>query len=150
MVSIPSPSNKGEPAARQSFKYPDHDRRWFSGRIDSVYVLTGTLCERYIGALPSPSQPFPALPSITLSPAATGRSSSPTAPRLGGTLAAFIMDQDAPRAASFRNYQATVEEIEQRSDLKVWTTLPEADQAALKSIRGQLTKDIDCRSTATR
>jgi len=143
MVSIPSPSNKGEPAARQSFKYPDHDRRWFSGRIDSVYVLTGTLCERYIGALPSPSKHH-TIPSGYWKIIFTN--STPT----GGTLAAFIMDQDAPRAASFRNYQATVEEIEQRSDLKVWTTLPEADQAALKSIRGQLTKDIDCRSTATR
>ncbi|WP_342592903.1 DNA/RNA non-specific endonuclease [Pseudomonas sp. ICBG1301] len=67
-----------------------------------------------------------------------------------GTLAAFIMDQDAPRAASFRNYQATLEEIEQRSGLKVWTTLPEADQAALNPIGEQLTKYIDCRSTATR
>ncbi len=61
-----------------------------------------------------------------------------------GTLAVFIMDRDAPRAASFRSYQATAEEIEQRSGLRGWTTLPEADQAALKTIRGQQTKDTDC------
>lgn len=85
-----------------------------------MYVLTDTLFDRYIGTLPSTSKHH-TIPSdywkiIFIN-------STPTE----FTLAAFIMDQDTPCGASFCNYQATVEEIEQRSGLNVWTTLPEAD-----------------------
>lgn len=105
--------------------------------IDSVYVLTGTLYERYIGTLPSTTKQH-TIPSGYWKIIFTN--STPTK----GTFAAFIMDQDTPRAANFCSYQVTVEEIEQRSGLKVWTTLPAADQAALKPIHGQLTKEIGC------
>ncbi|WP_225920042.1 DNA/RNA non-specific endonuclease [Pseudomonas vanderleydeniana] len=105
--------------------------------IDSVYVLTGTLYERYIGTLPSTTKQH-TIPSGYWKIIFTN--STPTE----GTFAAFIMDQDTPRAANFCNYQVTVEEIEQRSGLKVWTTLPAAEQAALKPVHGQLGKDIGC------
>ncbi|MGY2172861.1 DNA/RNA non-specific endonuclease [Pseudomonas gingeri] len=105
--------------------------------IDSVYVLTGTLYERYVGTLPSTTKQH-TIPSGYWKIIFTN--STPTE----GTFAAFIMDQDTPRPANFCNYQVTVDEIEQRSGLKVWTTLPADDQAALKPVRGQLVKDIGC------
>ncbi|WP_232434473.1 DNA/RNA non-specific endonuclease [Pseudomonas asplenii] len=105
--------------------------------VDSVYVLTGTLYERYIGTLPNTTKQH-TIPSSYWKIIFTNN--TPTE----ATFAAFIMDQDTPRAANFCNYQVTVEEIEQRSGLKVWTTLSAAEQAALKPVRGQLTKDIGC------
>lgn len=49
------------------------------------------------------------------------------------------------RAVAWATDQVTVEDIEQRSGLKVWTTLPTVDPASLKPVRGKLTKDIGCR-----
>jgi DNA/RNA endonuclease G (NUC1) len=48
------------------------------------------------------------------------------------------------RPANICNYQVTVDEIEQRSGSKVLTMLSDADQAALKPVRGQLVRDIFC------
>ncbi|WP_273822991.1 MULTISPECIES: DNA/RNA non-specific endonuclease [Pseudomonas] len=73
--------------------------------------MTGTLYERYIDTLPSTTKQHP-IPSGYWKIIFT--TSTPTE----GTFAAFIMDQDTPRAASFCSYQVTVEEIEQRSGLK--------------------------------
>ncbi|KPA96372.1 DNA/RNA non-specific endonuclease [Pseudomonas asplenii] len=99
--------------------------------------MTGTLYERHIDTLPSTTKQHP-IPSGYWKIIFTA--STPTEE----TFAAFIMDQDTPRAASFCSYQVTVEEIEQRSGLKVWTTLPAAEQAARKPVRGQFVKDIGC------
>ncbi|WP_264084005.1 DNA/RNA non-specific endonuclease [Pseudomonas vanderleydeniana] len=59
--------------------------------IGSVYVLTGTLYERYIGTLPSTTQQLP-LPSGCWKILFTH--STPTE----GTFAAFILDRDTPSA----------------------------------------------------
>jgi len=48
-------------------------------------------------------------------------------------------------AVAWATDQVTVEEIEQRSRLEVWTTLATVDSASLEPVRGQLTNDIGCR-----
>ncbi|NWD71191.1 DNA/RNA non-specific endonuclease [Pseudomonas gingeri] len=105
--------------------------------INAVYVATGPLYERYIGTLPGTTKKH-TIPSGYWKIIFTN-----TTPTLT-TFSAFIMDQDTPRAANFCTYQVTVEQIEQRTGLKLWSQLPPEDQGPLKSTVGQLAKQIGC------
>lgn len=105
--------------------------------IDAVYVATGQLYERNIGSLPSTNK-IHTIPSGYWKVIFTG--STPA----NGLYAAFIMDQSTPRAANFCDYQVTMNDIEERSGLTLWSDLPQDVQIALKSKRGKLPEKIGC------
>ncbi|UVL01306.1 DNA/RNA non-specific endonuclease [Pseudomonas sp. B21-048] len=105
--------------------------------IDAVYVATGPLYERTIGSLPGTNKVH-TIPSGYWKVIFLG--STPA----DGQFAAFIMEQETPRAANFCDYQVTVADIEERSGLTLWSNLPDNVQAALKSKRGNLPRKIGC------
>ncbi|MGF6513030.1 endonuclease G [Pseudomonas sp. BT76 TE3572] len=109
--------------------------------VDAVYVATGPLYEKNIGSLPGTNK-IHTIPSGYWKVIFTG--STPA----NGLYAAFIMEQSTPRSASFCDFQVTVEEIEERSGLTLWSNLPQDVQADLKSKRGQLPQKIGCASGA--
>ena len=109
--------------------------------VDAVYVATGPLYEKNIGSLPGTNK-IHTIPSGYWKIIFTG--STPA----NGLYAAFIMEQSTPRSASFCDFQVTVEEIEERSGLTLWSNLPQDVQADLKSKRGQLPQKIGCPSAA--
>ncbi|MGE8098063.1 DNA/RNA non-specific endonuclease [Pseudomonas fluorescens] len=105
--------------------------------IDSVYVITGPLYERFIGTLPGTTKVH-TIPSGYWKIIFIG--STPA----DGLYASFVMDQDTPRTANYCDFQVTVDQIEARSGLTVWSGLPADVQAALKSKPGQLPNKIGC------
>lgn len=107
--------------------------------VDAVYVTTGPLYEKNIGSLPS-THKVHTIPSGYWKVIFTGGTPA------GGLYAAFILEQSTARSASFCDFQVTVEEIEERSGLTLWSNLPENVQADLKSKRGQLAPKIGCAS----
>jgi len=109
--------------------------------VDAVYVATGPLYEKNIGSLPGTNKVH-TIPSGYWKVIFTG--STPA----NGLYAAFIMEQSTPRSASFCDFQVTVEEIEERSGLTLWSNLSQDVQADLKSKRGQLPQKIGCASSA--
>lgn len=109
--------------------------------VDAVYVTTGPLYEKNIGSLPGTNKVH-TIPSGYWKVIFTGGTPA------GGLYAAFIMEQSTPRSASFCDFQVTVEEIEERSGLTLWSNLPEDVQADLKSKRGQLAPKIGCATEA--
>jgi DNA/RNA endonuclease G, NUC1 len=109
--------------------------------VDAVYVATGPLYEKNIGSLPGTNKVH-TIPSGYWKVIFTG--STPA----NGLYAAFIMEQSTPRSASFCDFQVTVEEIEERSGLTLWSDLSQDVQADLKSKRGQLPQKIGCTSSA--
>lgn len=109
--------------------------------IDTVYVTTGPLYEKNIGSLPGTNKVH-TIPSGYWKVIFTG--STPAE----GFYAAFIMEQSAPRNANFCDFQVTVEEIEERSGLTLWSSLPQDVQTDLKSKHGQLATKIGCASEA--
>jgi endonuclease G len=106
--------------------------------VDAVYVATGPLYEKHIGSLPGTNK-IHTIPSGYWKVIFTG--STPA----NGLYASFIMEQNTPRSASFCGLQVTVDEIEERSGLILWSNLPEGVQADLKSKPGQLSQKIGCR-----
>ncbi|MHA6788145.1 DNA/RNA non-specific endonuclease [Pseudomonas bijieensis] len=110
-----------------------------AAEIDAVYVTTGPLYEKNIGSLPGTNKVH-TIPSGYWKVIFTGGTP------VGGLYAAFIMEQNTPRSASFCDFQVTVEEIEERSGLTLWGNLPQDVQADLKSKRGQLAPKIGCAS----
>jgi len=109
--------------------------------VDAVYVVTGPLYEKNIGSLPGTNK-IHTIPSGYWKVIFTGGTPA------NGLYAAFIMEQSTPRSASFCDFQVTVEEIEERSGLTLWSNLPQDVQADLKSKRGQLPQKIGCTSSA--
>ena len=101
--------------------------------VDAVYVVTGPLYEKNIGSLPGTNK-IHTIPSGYWKVIFAG--STPA----NGLYAAFIMEQSTPRSASFCEFQVTVEEIEERSGLTLWSNLAQDVQADLKSKRGQLNR----------
>lgn len=104
--------------------------------VNEVFGMTGPLYERALPALPHASQSH-RIPSgywkiVAIADGATVR------------VAAFVMDQDTPRSANFCDYRATVNEVEHRSKLDFFSTLPNAEQAALESQPGTLMTDLGC------
>jgi endonuclease G len=108
--------------------------------VEAVYVATGPLYEKNIGSLPGTNKVH-TIPSGYWKVIFTG--STPA----NGLYAAFIMEQSTPRSASFCDFQVTVEEIEERSGLTLWSGLSQDVQADLKSKRGQLPQKIGCASS---
>ncbi|QJI38716.1 DNA/RNA non-specific endonuclease [Pseudomonas sp. ADAK13] len=106
--------------------------------VDEVYVMTGPLYEKFIGSLPGTNKVH-TIPSGYWKIVSVGKSPQ------DGLYASFIMNQDTPKGANFCDYRATVEQIEQRSGLTFWSTLPQAVQTALKSKQGQLPQRIGCK-----
>ena len=109
--------------------------------VDAVYVVTGPLYEKNIGSLPGTNK-IHTIPSGYWKVIFTGGTPA------NGLYAAFIMEQSTPRSASFCDFQVTVEEIEERSGLTLWSNLSQDVQADLKSKRGQLPQKIGCPSSA--
>jgi endonuclease G len=107
--------------------------------VDAVYLTTGPLYEKNIGSLPGTNKVH-TIPSGYWKVIFTG--STPA----NGLYAAFIIEQSTPRSASFCDFQVTVEEIEERSGLTLWSNLSQDVQADLKSKRGQLPQKIGCPS----
>ncbi|MCY1396064.1 Nuclease precursor [compost metagenome] len=105
--------------------------------IEAVYVVTGPLYERFIGTLPG-SNKVHTIPSGYWKVIFIGRTPEE------GAYASFVMDQSTPRKANFCDFQVTVEDIEKRSGLTLWSALPVMAQAALKSRQGQLPKRLGC------
>ncbi|MCA6941347.1 DNA/RNA non-specific endonuclease [Pectobacterium polaris] len=102
----------------------------------AVYTVTGPLFERNVATLPN--APTVQIPSGYWKILFTG--SSPA----DGKFAAFIMDQDTPRAANFCNFQATVSQIEQKTGLTIWSSLPANVANTIKSQKGALASDLGC------
>jgi endonuclease G len=109
--------------------------------VEAVYVATGPLYEKNIGSLPGTNKVH-TIPSGYWKVIFTG--STPA----NGLYAAFIMEQSTPRSASFCDFQVTVEEIEERSGLTLWSDLSQDVQADLKSKHGQLPQKMGCASSA--
>lgn len=105
--------------------------------VDAVYVTTGPLYEKNIGTLPGTNKVH-TIPSGYWKVIFTGGTPA------SGLYAAFIMEQSTPRSASFCDFQVAVGEIEERSGLTLWGSLPEDVQADLKSKRGELAPKIGC------
>lgn len=105
--------------------------------VDEVYVLTGPLYERYIGTLPGTAT-LHTIPSGYWKIIFVGKTPET------GLYAAFIMQQETPRGASYCSYRTSVDEIEKRAGLTVWSNLPTSVQASLKSRPGQLAAMIGC------
>lgn len=105
--------------------------------VDGVYVVTGPLYERDMGVLPNASK-IHTIPSGYWKAIFIG--SSPEQ----GLYASFVMDQDTPKSADFCTKQVTVEEIEKRSGLQIWSALPSDVQAMLKTQPGQLAQRLGC------
>ncbi|MFG0410019.1 DNA/RNA non-specific endonuclease [Pseudomonas sp. FYR_11] len=104
---------------------------------DGVYVVTGPLYERDVGSLPNATKAH-TIPSGYWKAIYIG--SSPEQ----GLYASFVMDQDTPRNADFCAQQVTVAEIEKRSGLTLWSSLPADVQATLKKQPGQLAQRLGC------
>ncbi|MEI7174229.1 DNA/RNA non-specific endonuclease [Pectobacterium carotovorum] len=104
--------------------------------VPAVFSVTGPLFERNIATLPN--APTVQIPSGYWKILFTGL--SPT----NGEYAAFIMDQDTPRGANFCNLQATVSQIEQKTGLNIWSSLPVDVASAIKSQKGTLANDLGC------
>lgn len=102
----------------------------------AVYTVTGPLFERNIATLPNAAGVQ--IPSGYWKVLFTG--SSPA----DGKFAAFIMNQDTPRAANFCTFQVTVSEIEQKTGLTIWSALPANVANAIKSQKGALASDLGC------
>ncbi|WP_448111270.1 DNA/RNA non-specific endonuclease [Pseudomonas lini] len=109
--------------------------------VDAVYVATGPLYEKNIGSLPGTNKVH-TIPSGYWKVIFTG--STPA----NGLYAAFIMEQSTPRSANFCDFQVTVNEIEERSRLTLWSGLPQHIQTELKSKRGQLPQKMGCASNS--
>ncbi|QRK81768.1 DNA/RNA non-specific endonuclease [Pseudomonas granadensis] len=107
--------------------------------VDAVYVVTGPLYEKDMGSLPGTNKVH-TIPSGYWKVIFTG--STPA----NGLYAAFVMDQGAPRSASFCDFQVTVADIEERSGLILWSGLPQDVQAELKVDPGRLAPKIGCTS----
>lgn len=105
-----------------------------------VYVATGPLYEKHIGLLPGTNKVH-TIPSGYWKVIFTG-----ITPK-DGLYAAFIMEQSTPRSANFCDFQVTVEEIEERSGLALWSNLPQEVQTELKSKQRQLHHGIGCHLT---
>ncbi|WP_407725905.1 DNA/RNA non-specific endonuclease [Pectobacterium aroidearum] len=102
----------------------------------TVHTVTGPLFERNIATLPNAAGVQ--IPSGYWKILFTG--SSPA----DGKFAAFIMDQDTPRAANFCNFQVTVSQIEQKTGLTIWSALPANVANTIKSQKGSLGSDLGC------
>ncbi|POY54815.1 Nuclease [Pectobacterium versatile] len=102
----------------------------------TVYTVTGPLFEKNIATLPN--APAVQIPSGYWKILFTG--SSPA----DGKFAAFIMNQDTPRAANFCNFQVTVSQIEQKTGLTIWSALPANVANSIKSQKGALASDLGC------
>ncbi|SDB35882.1 DNA/RNA non-specific endonuclease [Pseudomonas sp. NFACC13-1] len=109
--------------------------------VDAVYVTTGPLYEKNIGSLPGTNKVH-TIPSGYWKVIFTG--STPE----NGLYAAFIMEQSTPRSANFCDFQVTVDEIEERSGLTLWSALPQDVQTELKAKKGQLSQKIGCNAAA--
>lgn len=104
--------------------------------ITAVYTVTGPLFEQNIATLPNASSIQ--IPSGYWKILFTG--SSPA----NGKFAAFIMDQNTPQNANFCNFQVTVNQIEQKTGLKIWSSLSANEASAIKSQKGSLGNDLGC------
>ncbi|AOR64847.1 DNA/RNA non-specific endonuclease [Pectobacterium wasabiae] len=102
----------------------------------TVYTVTGPLFERNIATLPN--APAVQIPSGYWKILFTG--SSPA----DGKYAAFIMDQNTPRNANFCNFQVTVSQIEQKTGLNIWSSLPANVANTIKAQKGSLGSDLGC------
>lgn len=105
--------------------------------VDGVYVVTGPLYERDVGSLPSATKAH-TIPSGYWKVIYIG--SSPEQ----GLYASFVMDQDTPKGTDICTQQVTVAEIEKRSGLTLWSSLPVDVQARLKQQPGQLAQRLGC------
>ncbi|QZN94334.1 DNA/RNA non-specific endonuclease [Symbiopectobacterium purcellii] len=103
-----------------------------------VYVVTGPLFTRKIATLPA--APDVEIPSGYWKVIFTGNRPET------GEFAAFIMDQDTPRAANICHYQVTINEIEAKTKphLNIWPSLPKEVATKLKSRKGTLAKAMRC------
>lgn len=105
--------------------------------VEAVYVLTGPLYEAAMDALPAADEPH-RVPSGYWKVLFIGDAPQQV------SHAAFIMGQETPFKASFCDYQVTVEAIEQRAGLVVWSDLAAEQGVALKSGEGGLAKRLGC------
>lgn len=105
--------------------------------VDSVYVVTGPLYERFIGTLPGTTKEH-VIPSGYWKVIFTGDSPS------DGFYASFLMDQNTPRFANFCDFQVTIEQIENRSGLKIWSELNGEVKNTLSVEKGRLAAMIGC------
>ncbi|BDM21239.1 MULTISPECIES: DNA/RNA non-specific endonuclease [Pseudomonas] len=105
--------------------------------VEAVYVLTGPLYEAVMDALPEADESH-RVPSGYWKVLFIG-----DAPQQASNVA-FIMGQDTPLKASFCDYQVTVDAIEKRTGLVLWSDLAAEQGAALKTTAGGLAKRFGC------
>ncbi|CNL00274.1 DNA/RNA non-specific endonuclease [Yersinia pseudotuberculosis] len=104
--------------------------------VSAVYTVTGPLFERDIATLPA--APAVQIPSGYWKIIFIG-----TSP-VSGQYAAFLMNQDIARSAKFCDYQVTVDAIEEKTNLNIWSALPVELAKNIKSQKGTLAKEMGC------
>ena len=105
--------------------------------VHNVYVVTGPLYERFIGTLPGTTKEH-VIPSGSWKVIFTGNSPA------DGYYASFLMDQNTPRFADYCEFQVTIEDIENRSGLTIWSGLTSEVKNTLRVEKGLLPAMIGC------
>jgi endonuclease G len=106
--------------------------------VEAVFVVTGPLYERDMPRLPRADEPH-RVPSgywkvVMIEPGDTIQ------------VAAFIFDQNTPRTGTFCQHLITVDELERRSGLDLFSRLEDSRENQLESAQGALAARLGCGS----
>lgn len=108
--------------------------------VKAVYVMTGPLYEKAMPKMPNTKKPHTVPSGYWKVVAVDGQD--------GVATAAFIMHQDVARRADYCNFVVTIEDIEGRSNLRLFSDLPKAQHGKLASQAGELVESIGCEFVA--
>ena len=101
-----------------------------------VYVATGPLYERDMSPMPQASRPH-VVPSGYWKVVAIANGSS-------AKVAAFSFDQETPRSDDICDHLSTVDDIERRGSLNLFSAMSDADEDALEGAPGALEGELGC------
>lgn len=104
--------------------------------IRAVYVVTGPLYEKTMPKMPNTKKPHTVPSGYWKVVALDGQN--------GIVTAAFIMHQDAARRADYCNFVVTIEDIEERSGLRLFSELSKSQHGKLSTQAGALVEQIGC------
>lgn len=110
--------------------------------VAAVYVMTGTLYEKKMPAMPKAKRDH-VVPSSYWKVVLTDDHGEIKT-------AAFIMHQDAARSDDYCNFLVTVGEVEERTGLKFFSTLPTVQRRALAKEPGRLVDGVGCEFIETK
>jgi len=108
--------------------------------IDAVYVVTGPLYERTMPVLPGADEPHRV-------PSGYWKVLAVSAPVL--RVAAFVFDQETPRAEEICTHVVRVDEVERRSGLDLFAELDDGAERGLEAGPAHLARELGCAPTRT-